>query len=182
VIRINLLTVSPGGGTVGTTRELVGRAVAVTGVLMVAAVLAALWLQLRGEGTNLGTRLHVLESNAALLRADATLAETLAVQRKQLTSDVQASSSRERAAVATVELLSAVSRSLPDGVWLLDLQQRTDGIQIEGRAKTMAAVSQFAENLGASGVFAAEAEIQSTTAELVERAPVFRFRMRTTVR
>jgi Tfp pilus assembly protein PilN len=147
VIRINLLTVSSGGGTGSTAR-----------------------------------RLHILESNAARLGEDATLAGALDVRRTQLTIDVQASNSRERAAVATVELLSAVSLSLPDDVWLLDLQQRTDGVHIEGRAKTMAAVSRFAENLGASSVFAAEGDIQSTAAELVEHAPVFRFRMRTTIR
>jgi type IV pilus assembly protein PilN len=74
-----------------------------------------------------------------------------------------------------VTLLETISRSLSDGLWLTELKQVGPTVQIEGRATSLTAITDFAEKLQDSTVFDRPVEIVTTTAETLEETPVVRF-------
>lgn len=79
---------------------------------------------------------------------------------------------RQRAPVA---LLDAISAALPDGVWLLELQQQDAAMRVDGRALSLHALTDFADRLQTSGRMPSPIEIVSTTTENVGDTPVIRF-------
>ena len=52
-----------------------------------------------------------------------------------------------------VSLLETVSSSLPDGLWLTEIKQTGSIVQIEGRALSLTAVTDFTEQMQNSGLF-----------------------------
>ncbi len=65
---------------------------------------------------------------------------------------------------APVGTFDAVSRSLPDGLWLTELRQDVDALVVAGRAARPAALFEFASNLEASGQVASPLEVVGTNA------------------
>jgi Tfp pilus assembly protein PilN len=72
-------------------------------------------------------------------------------------------------------MLSLFNATLPDGLWLLEVKQANPAVQIEGRALSQTAVSDFAKALQDSGFFKMPVEIITTLMETVEDTSVFRF-------
>jgi Tfp pilus assembly protein PilN len=67
-----------------------------------------------------------------------------------------------------VELLDHVSRSLPDTLWLTNLEEAGTNVTIEGRSTTLIALSDFVGNLGSSALIKKPIEIVNS---VVEAAP-----------
>ncbi len=67
-----------------------------------------------------------------------------------------------------VQLLDHVSKSLPDMLWLTDLEQNGPGLTIQGRATTLIALSDFVGNLGNGSVLNKPIEIVNS--EVTEEA------------
>ena len=63
---------------------------------------------------------------------------------------------------APARLLETVSRSLPDGIWLIGVQQDAGAMVLSGRAIRSEAVFEFAANLEASGSVVLPVEIVGT--------------------
>ena len=181
MIRVNLLTRSPAHRAASARRACrVGLALAM--VFALSAGGAVLWIWLRHDLGNRQMRLHVLEARISFVRADTSGAADLEKRRPDLLARLGQAIELEHGAMATVELLTAVSRAVPDGVWLMDLKRQGRAIDIEGRARTVAAVALFAANLRESRAFAAAVDVQSTAAELIEQTAVVRFRIRAAAR
>jgi len=66
-----------------------------------------------------------------------------------------------------VQLLDVVSRSVPDMLWLTQLDQKKAEVLIEGRSTTLIALSDFVGNLGASALLQKPIEIVSSQVETV---------------
>ena len=66
-----------------------------------------------------------------------------------------------------VQLLDHVSKSLPDMLWLTDLEQKGDDVTIEGRSTTLIALSDFVGNLGTSALLKKPIEIVNSQVETV---------------
>jgi type IV pilus assembly protein PilN len=64
-----------------------------------------------------------------------------------------------------VQLLDHVSRSMPDSLWLTQLQQDGAAVTIEGRSTTLIALSDFVGNLGSSPILQKPIEIVSSQVE-----------------
>ncbi len=64
-----------------------------------------------------------------------------------------------------VQLLDAVSRSVPDMLWLTELDQKQNEMRIEGRSTTLIALSDFVGNLGSTGLLMKPIEIVSSQVE-----------------
>jgi type IV pilus assembly protein PilN len=64
-----------------------------------------------------------------------------------------------------VQLLDHVSRSVPDALWLTQMQQEGATVTIEGRSTTLIALSDFVGNLGNSAVLQKPIEIVSSQVE-----------------
>jgi len=64
-----------------------------------------------------------------------------------------------------VHMLDQISRALPSMLWLTELKQTGDDVQIDGRCTNQTGVAEFISNLEASGYFKRSIDIISTTAE-----------------
>ena len=64
-----------------------------------------------------------------------------------------------------VQLLDHISRSLPDMLWLTDLQQEGPAVTIQGRSTTLIALSDFVGNLGTNALLVKPIEIVNSQVE-----------------
>ena len=62
-------------------------------------------------------------------------------------------------------MLDAVSRSLPDTMWLLELKQSGSDVLIDGRTATLTSLPDFISSLEGSSVFAPPVEIVDSKVE-----------------
>lgn len=125
--------------------------------------------------TALEARIGESERDLAQLKEAARLVDR-AIARKAELSEKFALIDRLRTAQrGPVNLLSTVSRSMPDGLWLMELNQRGPAVQLEGRATSLTAVTDFVERLQMSGAFERPVEIVTTGMELVDESSLVRF-------
>jgi len=66
-----------------------------------------------------------------------------------------------------VQLLDAVSKSVPDMLWLTDLEQKGTGITIQGQSTTLISLSDFVGNLGNISLLVKPIEIVDSKVETV---------------
>lgn len=79
---------------------------------------------------------------------------------------------------APVILLDTISRSLADGLWLVELRQTGQAVHLEGRALSYSALTEFIDRLQSSGLFARAIDIVTTSTESMADASVVRFAIR----
>ena len=72
-------------------------------------------------------------------------------------------------------LLETVSRSTPEGLWLLEIKQAGAFTTVDGRAMSLTSVTDFAQQLQNSGLFQHPVEIMTTATETFEEQTVVRF-------
>jgi type IV pilus assembly protein PilN len=70
-----------------------------------------------------------------------------------------------------VQLLDMVSKSVPDMLWLTDLEQKGNDVTIQGQSTTLISLSDFVGNLGTSNVLQKPIEIVDSTVESVTAGP-----------
>lgn len=98
-------------------------------------------------------------------REEARLAEVLKqvtqfeAQRAQLQQRVTLIDELRRGQTAPVHMIDQISRSLPEMMWLTNVKQEGYDVTIEGRATTLAALSDFVGNLEATRYFRRPVEI-----------------------
>ena len=66
-----------------------------------------------------------------------------------------------------VQLLDVVSKSVPDMLWLTDLEQKGSDVTIQGQSTTLIALSDFVGNLGNVSLLQKPVEIVNSTVETV---------------
>jgi Tfp pilus assembly protein PilN len=76
---------------------------------------------------------------------------------------------------APVKMLDLMNESITDGLWLMEIKQNATSVQIEGRAMSQLAITDFAQTLQVSGFFKMPVEIVTTMMEQVDEANVIRF-------
>src|SRR5262249_34855374 len=64
-----------------------------------------------------------------------------------------------------VHMLDQVSRALPPMLWLTELKQTGDDVQIDGKTTVLTSVTDFVTNLESSGYFKKSIDIVNTTTE-----------------
>ena len=67
-----------------------------------------------------------------------------------------------------VQMLDMISKSVPDMLWLTDLEQKGNDVTIQGQSTTLIAVSDFVGNLGNSPLLVKPIEIVNSTVETVQ--------------
>ena len=73
-------------------------------------------------------------------------------QRAQLQQRVQLIEQLRAGQTIPVQLLDHLSRSIPELLWLTDMEQKGDALTIQGRSNTLAATADFVTNLGSSNL------------------------------
>ena len=147
------------------------------GMLLVTGVLVGGWwyyLSYQRAATEAGiakseARIEQLKDAMKVLEASRT-------QKAELEERLAVIDRLRTAKHAPVQMLNLFNASLPDGLWLLQIKQTgSAAVQIEGRAMSQTAISDFAKTLQDSGFFKMPVEILTTLMETVEESQVFRF-------
>ena len=73
-------------------------------------------------------------------------------QRAQLQQRVQLIEQLRAGQTIPVQLLDHLSRSIPELLWLTDMEQKGEALTIQGRSNTLAATADFVTNLGNSSL------------------------------
>lgn len=176
MIRINLLAQKPAAGP----RQMfpTGQRAVLLGIVIFLATLTgvgAWWWTLGRRAAALDIQIAQSERDLTRLRQAAKLVDRAIARKSELSEKLALIDRLRTAQRGPVGLLSTINRNLTDGLWLMELNQRGNTVQLEGRATTLTAVTDFVERLQNSGLFDRPVEIVTTSMELVDESSVVRF-------
>jgi type IV pilus assembly protein PilN len=177
MIKVNLLATSPGTAP---AREWLPRdqrsALAGLGMLLVTGVaVGGWWYYLHHQGTAIDARIAGAETELTRLKDASKVVDLMTARKNELAERLGLIERLRAAKRAPVSLLETVSRSLPEGLWLLEMKQTGPSVQIDGRATSITAVTDFTERLQNSGYFKRPVEILATSTELIDDTTVVKF-------
>lgn len=177
MIRVNLLATNPG---VAPPREWLPReqrsALGGVVILLVTALgLAGVWYYQYRQGVAIETKVAAAQAELVRLKEAATLVERTNARRTELSERLALIDRLRASKRAPVSLLETVSYSVPEGLWLLEIKQAAASVQIDGRATSITAVTDFTERLQTSGYFLRPVEILSTSTEAIDDVGIVRF-------
>jgi Tfp pilus assembly protein PilN len=180
MIRVNLLSTSPGATPAREwlPREQRSAAAGLLMLLVTAIGVGGWWWYLHQQRSTVDAKIAVAQGEMDRLKDVAAMVDKATARRTELTERLALIDRLRTTMHGPVSLLETVSRSVPNGLWLLDLKQKEGTLQIEGRAMSLTAVTDLAERLQESGLFKMPVEIVTTTTELVEQVSVVRFVVR----
>jgi type IV pilus assembly protein PilN len=140
--------------------------VACTLILALAALGVGWWYwSLRKEATTLTDEIAVAEQETARLQALIVQVRQFEERKAQLQQRVTLIEELRKGQTSPVHVLDAISRSLPDLLWLTDLDQNGADLTIQGRCMSLTSISDFVDNLGRSGWFRKPVEIVDSQVE-----------------
>jgi Tfp pilus assembly protein PilN len=179
VIRINLLGDVPAAASRPWVPADQKSAVAGLAMLAITAMgVGGWWWQVSTARQAVNTQIAEADAELARLKNVAQLVDHAVAQKLDLTERLGLIDRLHRTQRAPVELLQTVSRSIPDGLWLLELKQQGTVIQFEGRASSLTALTDFVERLQTSGRFEHPVDIVTTNMETVQDTSVVRFALK----
>jgi Tfp pilus assembly protein PilN len=178
VIRINLL-----GNVPKVARPWVpaNQKSAIAGLAMLALTATGVggwWWQVAHARADVDRQIAQSEIELTRMKNVSLMVEQAVAQKLELTERLGLIDRLHRTQRAPVELLQTVSRSVPDGLWLLELKQQGNAIQIEGRASSLTSLADFVERLQTSGRFEHPVDIVTTNMETVQDQSVVRFALK----
>jgi len=171
MIRINLISQArekprrrvPAASLVGSGQKIT---VACTLILMLAALGVGWWYwSLRKEAAKLTDDIAAAETETKRLQALIVQVRQFETRKAQLEQRVTLIETLRRGQSSPVHVLDAISRSMPDMLWLTQLDQKGADLTIEGRCLNLTSISDFVDNLGRSGWFKKPVEIVNSQVE-----------------
>jgi type IV pilus assembly protein PilN len=186
MIRINLLNGERSGVKKKTASfNLAGQKMTFAASLILVATAAGIgwrYWSLTNEAKRLDDEIAAAQQETARLHSVIQQVQQFEQRRAQLQQRVALIEELRRGQTGPVHMLDQVSRALPPMLWLTELRQLgADGtVQIDGRATTQTTVSDFVNNLEATGYFKKSIDIVNTTAEPIPTPPgeLVRFTLR----
>jgi type IV pilus assembly protein PilN len=172
MIRINLLGVerqkAPAVGGIDPAQ----RTTIACGLVLVAGLAVVGWWywSLGNESARVDQQIAAAQQEAARLQSLLAEVEQFEQQRTQLTQRVQLIEQLRNGQSVPVQLLDHVNRSLPDQLWLTDMEQDGSVVTMQGRATTLVGVSDFVANLGTGSLLQRPIDIVNTQMETVSGA------------
>jgi type IV pilus assembly protein PilN len=176
VIRINLL--APRRNTVGRRGSRPeGRILIAGGLILVltAAVVGVwMWRLARAEHAR-DQAIAAAQHEVQQLQPVLDQVQRFERRKEQLEQRVGLIEQLRKAQGDPVRLLDALSRSVPDGVWLTALRQNGRDLVLEGRSTSLIALSDFVASMEASGRFHRPVEILDSQVEMSPDGDLVRF-------
>jgi Tfp pilus assembly protein PilN len=146
------------------------------GMLVLTAVtVGGWWWSLDTERASVDLKIANAEAEIERLKGVAKLVEYATARKAELAERLNLIQHLRATEREPVTLLETVNRSVPDGLWLLDIKQAGKTVQVEGQAMSITYVTDFAEHLQDSGFFQKPVEISKVKTETVQDASVIRF-------
>jgi type IV pilus assembly protein PilN len=176
VIRVNLLAATPGTAPARVWLPPEQRS-AILGLLtlvVTAASIGGWWWTLDSARANVDASIISAEVEIDRLKGVAKLVEYAAARKAELAERLNLIERLRATEREPVTLLETVNKSMPDGLWLLDLKQTGKTVQIEGQALSLTYVTAFSEQLQDSGFFVRPVDVNTKT-EMVQDTSVVRF-------
>lgn len=145
--------------------------VACTLILALAALGVAWWYwSLQKEAGRLVDDIAAAQQETQRLRPLIAQVQEFEERKGQLQQRVSLIEQLRRGQTGPVHMLDHISRSLPEMLWLTDLDQKASEVTIEGRCMALTSLSDFVGNLEASGWFKRPVEIVDSQQEPVQGA------------
>jgi type IV pilus assembly protein PilN len=168
MIRINLLGVERQKTRKASfTVSAAQRVTMACGLVLVGAAAGVGWWywSLTAEEARVESELVAAHQEAARLQSVLAEVQQFEARRAQLQQRVSLIEQLRGGQSVPVRLLDHVSRSLPDMLWLTQLDQIGDTVTIEGRSTTLIALSDFVGTLGTGGVLQRPIDIVNSQVE-----------------
>ncbi len=177
MIRVNLLAGGPGAvqPRVWVPAEQRSSLIGLGMLLFTGLLVGGWWYYLDYQRTTADAGIVKADSRIQELKDAMKLLEAARSQKAELEERLALIDRLRAAKHAPVRMLHLFNATLPDGLWLLEIKQTATAVQIEGRAMSQTAISDFAKALQDSGFFKMPVEIVTTLMESVEETNVFRF-------
>ena len=136
-------------------------------LILVASLLGVAWWwwSLTNTATELDNEIARSQREAQQLRSLLNEVKTFEDRRGQLQQRVQLIEQLRSGQSVPVQLLDHVSRSLPDMLWLTEMNQENGAVTIQGRSTTLIALSDFVGNLGSTPLLSKPIEIVNSQVE-----------------
>jgi type IV pilus assembly protein PilN len=183
MIKVNLLATAPGKAA---PREWIPQeqrsaVIGLACLLVTGLAIGGWWYYVHNTKTKIDARITAAEAQLVKLKEAAALVEKTTAKKNELAERLNVIERLRESKRGPVNLLETLSQSLPDGLWLLEVKQSGRSVQVDGRAMSISAVTDFTERLQNSGVFDRPVEILTTSTEAVEETPVVRFSVKADV-
>ena len=136
-------------------------------LILVASVVGIGWWYwtLQNESARVDNEIVMKTAEAARLQSLLTEVQKFEAQRTQLQQRVQLIEQLRSGQSVPVQLLDHVSKSLPEMLWLTDMNQDAGSVTIQGRSTTLIALSDFVANLGNGGFLKKPIDIVNSVVE-----------------
>ena len=178
MIKVNLLSQGPGAQKVAREWVPAAQKGALKGLamLMVTALgVGGYWFYLSSQKSSIEARIATAETELVRLNEAAKLVERATKRKNELSERLALIDRLRESKRGPVTLLETVSRSTPEGLWLLEIKQAGTAMTVDGRAMSLTSVTDFAQQLQNSGLFQHPVEIVTTATETFEEQTVVRF-------
>lgn len=177
MIRVNLLSQGPGAAQpkVWVPKEQRSAVIGLGMLLTTGLIVGGWWFYLNAQHAKTEAGIVTAEARIEQLKDALKLLESARLQKAELEERLALIDRLRAAKHAPVRMLDLLNESTPDGLWLMEVKQTATAVQIEGRAMSNTAVTDFALALQNSGFFKMPVEIITTLMETVEETTVVRF-------
>jgi type IV pilus assembly protein PilN len=167
MIRINLLGVERQKVKAASTFDISQHAGVMCAVILVLASAGTGWWywSLKQESEQVDADTAAANREAARLKSVMAEVAQFEARSQQLQDRVKLIEQLRAGQSLPVQLLDHISRSLPDMLWLTNLQQEGGAVTIQGRSTTLIALSDFVGNLGGNALLAKPIEIVNSQVE-----------------
>ena len=167
MIRINLLGTERKQAKKAPAFDLGQRLTVACSLILVASVVGIGWWYwtLQNESARVDNEIAMKTAEAARLQSLLTEVQKFEAQRTQLQQRVQLIEQLRSGQSVPVQLLDHISKSLPDMLWLTDMNQDGGSVTIQGRSTTLIALSDFVANLGNGGFLKKPIDIVNSVVE-----------------
>ena len=170
MIRINLLPAHE-----VKQRLLLRTQIAVAMMLLVVSAIGCGWvmsIQAREKSDRMAQLKH-LEEEIASLESIVKEVEAFKVRKHKLTKQIEIVDGLKINQRRPAPILDALSRSLPEKVWVIGIQEQDKGIRITGKSLNgNVGIATFMENMGSSPWFGTAELIESKTEMFLDRQVV----------
>ena len=137
-------------------------------ILVIAALGIGWWYwSLNQASTRVDQELAATEQERSRLQSLLAEVRQLEAQRTQRQERVALIEQLRSGQSVPVQLLDHVSRSLPDMLWLTQMDQEGESVTIEGQSTTLIALSDFVGNLGNGSLLQKPIELVNSQVETV---------------